>query len=168
MAEIILPATFLLPDINPEPWTAPMVGKGYAHKRPKLRAYQEAIKSLWDERHPGLEPVAKGTPLELTFLFSRSTQEGKPADATNLAKALEDALQGKLYVNDRDNKRVISTVMEQGPRVERVGIVIAVRPFELTAMERDLYTRHWGVYEDLKTKDVPPIWRPDYNPNDDF
>jgi hypothetical protein len=43
---------------------------------------------------------------------------GGYADATNLQKATEDALEGRLYANDRQVVQVRSTVVGQGAAVE--------------------------------------------------
>jgi hypothetical protein len=74
--------------------------------------------------------------LEVKFWFWRRRDEYKTpqarthrkheADATNLQKATEDALQGILYKNDKDNRHVESFVVEQGPNVEPM-IAIAIR-----------------------------------------
>jgi Holliday junction resolvase RusA-like endonuclease len=64
-------------------------------------------------------------PVELSFFFWRqltkyeSVESGRKiskqrADATNLQKALEDALQGIFFANDREVCRVTTTVVEQG------------------------------------------------------
>lgn len=134
---------FHISGINPEPWTAPEVsigrkgGKVYpaVYKTETLRAYQEAIKdSLSDiEDHV----IDDGEPFALHFWFWRQLPDydlgdGRRsrrhiADATNLQKALEDALQGVLFKNDRWCLDVRSTMVEQGHETVP-GIVIELEP----------------------------------------
>lgn len=126
--------------INPEPWTAAQVGivnrggkpSAQAFPNEKVKVYQAAIADevdLWRETEPSytLFDVA---PLHLTFYFWRSTAGGQPADATNLQKSTEDALQGHLFKNDSQIAYVETRIMEQSPTVEPlIGIAIdAVLP----------------------------------------
>lgn len=149
---ITLPATFLLPDINPEPWTTPVVGKSYAVKRPKLRVYQNAIVSEWTKRYGHLAPVAKGTPLRVRFVFSRSSAGGKHADATNLQKAVEDALQGLLYYNDTHTREVSSLILYQGTDVDHdYGVLIQAEEF-IAPTEAD--NRRWADMWDKHRRSV--------------
>ena len=133
-----------LDGINPEPWTAPNMavqhGQGgrahpVAYKSLGLRVYQEAVKEELDGRATLI--FDPGTPITLDFYFWRklpdyTTDESRrarkhEADATNMQKALEDALQGVLFENDRDVKRISSEIMEQGHDVEpRIGIRIGL------------------------------------------
>lgn len=130
--------------INPEPWTSPDVSVGrragghaypIVYKSEALRSYQEGIKSLLEGK-PTLifDP---GTPITLEFYFWRQLPDyttdrerrarKHEADATNMQKALEDALQGVLFENDRDVKRIYSEIMEQGHDTEpRIGIRIGL------------------------------------------
>ena len=123
--------------LNPEPWT---VGKAYVVKAggvPKariapdatLQTYQNAVKD---------ELTLQGAELldgdySLYFTFSRQlasyagvsgrTSTRNAADATNMQKATEDALQGVLIHNDRDVVRVGSVIVEQGPLVSPFVVV---------------------------------------------
>jgi Holliday junction resolvase RusA-like endonuclease len=129
-------STWLIIDgINPEPWTAPEAsvgrrsGSNYVqmHKTESLRAYQEAIPEVLREQNPRLESFGEEE-IELAFFFWRRLDDyevgdGKKsrrswADATNMQKALEDALQGILFDNDRTVRSITSEVMAQGPDVE--------------------------------------------------
>jgi Holliday junction resolvase RusA-like endonuclease len=115
--------------INPVPWTSPSVAfkTKRVYKAAELTAYQNAVKEQVLEA--GIEPVelAPGARLELSFWFWRRLDSGTPGagrkrrarqvDATNLQKALEDALQGVLFANDRDVHYIHSYVVEQGPDV---------------------------------------------------
>jgi len=132
--------TLALP-INPEPWTAPNVSVGrrggkpfpMVYKNEALRAYQQAVKELVSEPING---KYEGR-IDLRFYFWRQLPDYTTddevrarkhhADATNLQKALEDALQGSLFANDRDVAHVESWIMEQGRDVEPM-IAITIRP----------------------------------------
>lgn len=156
-------------DINPEPWTVPTGSVGYKHtpsgrkpyvqmsKHPVLRDYQTALQENIDEAYPELEPFPKGMMLQITFLFwrrldsyvnsggRRSTRHH--CDATNLQKATEDALEGRLYHNDADNVRVTSEIIAQGRDVEPAIAVI---------METYTGKHAWGaMVSALPTGDMP-------------
>lgn len=124
-------------DLNPEPWTTSeaSVGRknGKAHvtfyKGSGLVAYQEAVKEALEPL--SITPAPEGTPLRLEFYFWRQVasytgeREGHRmrADATNLQKGLEDALQGILYENDRDVRSIKSFIVDQGPDA-KPGIIV--------------------------------------------
>lgn len=141
--------------INPEPWEAPgmAVGRGkggkpypMAVKSGRLEAYQAAIRESIQAAYPDLPTAPPDMRLKVTFAFWRQldsytkdtgrTASRNVADVTNMQKALEDALQGVLYVNDRNNKNVKSLIIEEGPDVEPC-IIIAVH--EDDDMERDAW-----------------------------
>lgn len=115
--------------VNPEPWEAAegsvgrKGGKMYVqfHSTAQMRAYQESIKGSFKLQNPDAR-MHEGR-LDVHFFFWRQiavieAYEGrKPrahiADVTNLQKSLEDALQGMLYKNDKNNLRVCSEIIEQ-------------------------------------------------------
>lgn len=126
-------------DVNPEPWAIgdlsvgrrggkafPMVGRNQ-----QLHMYKEAVREELGD--PGLWFDGK---VELRFYFWRRRDEYKTpqarthrkheADATNMQKATEDALQGVLFKNDKDVNDVRSVVVEQGADVYP-RVVIAIR-----------------------------------------
>lgn len=132
--------------INPEPWTSPSIavgrgkgGKPYpqVYKSAGLAAYQQAVaESLAGRNMLIFDP---GTPIALEFYFWRrlpdyTTDKDRRArkhvaDATNMQKALEDALQGVLFENDRDVKSIRSIIMEQEHDTEPcIGIKISFAP----------------------------------------
>lgn len=121
--------------INPTPWTSPSLGragkKPVLYKSAELRTYQAALVDDLVEHYPelneGIMPFPADTPLSLKFYFWRRLdrygsvgrkQTRNRADATNMQKATEDALQGVLFTNDRHVTRATSVVVEQGPDVE--------------------------------------------------
>lgn len=104
--------------VNPEPWSAGTPYRKGPHavglaKDGKLKAYQEALGEEFAHQNP--HAVVHGGHLSVTFYFWRSSAHGNQADATNMQKATEDALQKHLYENDRYNHHVQSFIMEQTP-----------------------------------------------------
>lgn len=127
-------------DLNPEPWAVGPIttgrkgGRIFANmgRNQGLHAYQQAIKELIGDGHD----LIIG-PVELKFYFWRNradyttpqarTARKNEADATNMQKAAEDALQGVLFKNDKDTNHVTSKIIAQGTDVHG-KILIAVRP----------------------------------------
>lgn len=129
---------FIFP-LNAVPWSTPpfSVGrnkKGGSYVRPgqnrELKMYQNAVKAELVE-HPDcrmLEP-----PYAIRFWFYRRMEPGttgggrvtKPeeADATNMQKATEDALQGVIINDDVHARTVISHVVEQGPDAPSIVVI---------------------------------------------
>lgn len=79
--------------------------------------YQQALRDELKRTYPPHEMELLQPDYELDFWFWRNTERGNVADATNLQKASEDALQGLLIQNDQQVVRVASTIVEQGPEV---------------------------------------------------
>lgn len=142
----------LIKGINPEPWRAPQLGVKHmgrkvvpaAYKDENLRGFQTAVFECVEQAlfEQGIQtPVyPKGTFLAVTFAFWRqleSYEDGATgrrgrrhyADATNLLKAAEDALQGLLYANDRDNRQVMSAVVESTATTEPM-LMVCLEPHE--------------------------------------
>ena len=135
----LLTGEWYLLELNPEPWTASEASLGRRkgklfinmHKNEQLRAYQEAIKGTMAEEYP-TAPLHDGL-VELDFFFWRQlpsyvteaerTARKHQADATNLQKALEDALQGVIFTNDRNVVSVRSTMMEQAANTEPMILI---------------------------------------------
>ena len=119
--------------INPDPWAIGPLGVGkrngkyypYVGRNAQLAAYKEAVAE--EMREVVKLPEGK---YELTLYFWRRLDEhagGKKheADATNLQKATEDALQDVLIGNDRDVARIQSTIVEQGTEVKPCVVIKA-------------------------------------------
>ncbi len=143
-----IPLHMVIEGINPQPWTAPEAsigrrgGKMFAqlHKNGELRAYQEAIREevelLLTRQYPDFV-MAEG-PVTLRFRVWRRlevyenakghTVRKHRADATNIQKALEDALQKILFKNDSQVVEV-STIIE----VQEVDVEPAI---EIMMVER--------------------------------
>lgn len=132
--------------LNPIPWTV-QVGIGrrkgggvypQVYKSDELKTYQEAVKEAI------VTPIILEGEIDLVFLFWRQmpdyeTHQGKrarkhQADATNMQKALEDALQGVLFANDRDVRSVESHIIEQGHDTDPL-VVILIRSHVPTLWE---------------------------------
>lgn len=126
-------------DLNPEPWAIGPVGysrrggkmSAYVGRNQQLDAYKQAVVEAIGDHHTLIEGKVK-----LRFYFWRnraeySTPQARShrkheADATNMQKATEDALQGILFKNDKDVNDVQSIVVEQGPDVQgRIVIMVA-------------------------------------------
>lgn len=135
---------FVFP-INPEPWA---VGEAYVIRKggmraavgpnQQLKAYQEAIREqVGTEKGQIWWP--KGTKLKLTCYFWRQraeyiTPQARTArkheiDATNALKAIEDAFQGFLYHNDKDNLEVRSVMVSQDVDITRPVITVKLEEY---------------------------------------
>lgn len=127
--------------VNPHQWaigpvttikrggkTIPMVGRNV-----QLHNFKEAVKKEMTRLY-GPQEIMEG-PVELRFWFWRNrpayetyqarTHRKHEADATNLQKSLEDALQGVLYKNDKQVQKVTSEIVEQDQDI-RGYIIIEV------------------------------------------
>lgn len=122
--------------INPDPWAiGPLqIGKRNGKMFPQvgrnqqLAAFKEAVKE--ELLSQGAELLPSGL-YEVEFYFWRRLDSGAGtrkhvADATNLQKATEDALQNVLIDNDRNVARVRSTIVEQSEELS-VEPCIAIR-----------------------------------------
>lgn len=119
---------FYIEGINPQPWTASEGSAGRKdgkfritfYKAAGLEAYQAGVKEEMQLHYPEVVPRAGVFALEFWFWRQLETTEldtrkghRNQADATNMQKALEDALQGILYTNDRNAVTVCSHVVDQ-------------------------------------------------------
>lgn len=136
--------TYHITGINPEPWVSPEAtvgrkgGKAFVqfYSSDGLKAYQEAVKEEIAQQNGHL--MKYEGPLVVEFFFWRNTDNGEvddrkmvrnEADATNMQKACEDALQGVLYDNDKRNRIVSSYIVDVGPTVQP-HIAIRIEPFD--------------------------------------
>jgi hypothetical protein len=131
---------FIIP-INPEPWAVGPVGvrntsqgpKGFIGPNTQLVHYQNAIRTHLHVWYPEQKSVDE--PCTLLFFFWRRLDRyvtpgdrahaRHVADATNLQKATEDALQPDIISNDRFVQSVASDIVEQSPDTDP-GIIIAL------------------------------------------
>lgn len=142
----ILPADgwwHVIHGINPQPWAVGPAGvsrgngklQAFIGRNEQLYNYQQAIR----EELQAISAFPKiGGEIALQFFLwrqrelkelgeGRNTRQGR-VDATNMQKALEDALQGIFYVNDSLVRKVMSEVVEQGPNVTP-RIVVEIKPW---------------------------------------
>lgn len=152
--------TWYVLDLNPEPWAIGPVGyarregkmSAYVGRNAQLDAYKEAVREALGDGHVPLEGKVR-----LVCLFWRERSEyttpqarrhrKHEADATNLLKATEDACQGVLFVNDRDNNDVRGVIVEQGPDVKaRVVIGVGVSP-EIPDIVEQIPTHVWELMD---------------------
>lgn len=134
---------YVIPGINPTPWTSPTVSVGRKNGKPypqvyssaELKNYKTAIADEVRERYPDAEVIEDEIALRLFFwrrveLLDRgggkARRRGNVADATNMQKATEDALQGVLFKNDRQVVHAESWVMAQHDAVEPLVVVEVV------------------------------------------
>lgn len=142
----------LIEGINPEPWRAgKLMTKVVARKAVPIQfkdqgtaAYQEAVHETvagaLAELGVPLPIYPKGTLLRVYFSFWRQIEQytslttGRKVtpnqpDTSNMVKATEDALQGLLFFNDRDNRICQGNLVQVGPDVEP-AIMIFVDKYE--------------------------------------
>ena len=151
---------YIIDGINPEPWEAP-TGEARRRKAPakgffvqmvssgKQRSYQTAVRDAMEETYG--KPDLATVDIDLSFFFWR--QKSNIADATNLQKSTEDALQGILFKNDRQVKRVSSEIVEQEDETEPL-ILIHVGP----RMPTDFWLLDlaMAMQDDLRDTQPPP------------
>ena len=136
---------FEILDLNPEPWTSPQVsigrkgGKAFPrfYSNEQMKNFKEALAEAVRQKLPeDFEPFE--IPIGVTFYFWRRLDEYQSpqartarkheADATNLQKAAEDALQGVLFKNDKDVSVVTSYIMEQAHDT-RPAVVVEIEQY---------------------------------------
>lgn len=126
----MFPQTYIIVDINPQPWSV-----STKVKRGALEAYQHQLKEELVLQGATLWPQGAIVNLKMEFWrqledhidYDRRHHTMKYADATNLGKATEDALQGVLFSNDRYVREACSRIQEQGVNVQpKVVITISV------------------------------------------
>lgn len=148
-------------DVNPEPWEIGPLN--IIRKGGQFRPFVGRSQQLHDYKLAVAEAVKRGDQpyhmiegdVSLTCWFWRhrpdyETHQARRhrkhhADNTNLFKATEDALQGILYDNDKDNVHVQGFVVAQGPDVEP-GLIICAKPaptaFEMMSLiPPDVFSR---------------------------
>lgn len=141
---------FLVEGLNPEPWMASQTsvgrkaGKPYVqhHSPPQMRMYQDSLKEMFVEQNPQAVEHVGDICLWLFFwrqktlneMFEGKNRRAHQADATNLQKATEDALQGILYKNDNAIRDVRSMIIEQNADATP-KILIGVGPYDEEAQE---------------------------------
>jgi Holliday junction resolvase RusA-like endonuclease len=158
---------YVLP-INPEPWTVGPAGvsktggklRAYIGPDQQLKNYQNAVRTYIETAHPTRTIIDIECELRLFFwrrldryVTTRDRASMRHlADATNLQKALEDALQGTIVTNDRLVRRVVSEIVEQSIDAEP-GIAIGISyPYkEIWKSQEPIFSGiPMGVLDDLR------------------
>lgn len=156
--------------INPEPWGIGPLGTRvsggkhvpYVGENSALADYQRAVRDFLCSEYM---TVMHDGPSELEFYFWRKletyqTPGGKKArrhmaDATNLQKGLEDALQGLLFANDRTVFSIKSVIVEQHYDAHP-GIIIVHRPSLPEWIEPAVLGQNW-VAARAQIEDIPDL-----------
>lgn len=162
--------TYHVAGINPEPWVAPEASVGFKNGRryvqfytsDTVRSFKAAIKEELPKQNPHAQLWPETMLLTVTFYLwrqldvsedSKRKRRRKVADATNCQKLLEDSLQGILFVNDRDNRRVTTEIVEQDwdtiPH-----IAIRVKPYERDPRVPIIPLRSTGAPSNIRLDDV--------------
>lgn len=123
--------------VNPEPWRVPPMSAGRIGRKLIVKAgrdeqsfaFKEAVREALEAQGAEMLPE----PYEIHFHFYRQlatyqTARGSDhtkhwADATNMQKLCEDALQGVLISNDKHVRHVSSQIAEQGTDVTPMIVV---------------------------------------------
>ena len=130
-------------DVCPQPWEviAQSYKAGGRYCKARLRSpdqfveFKDDLAASFDSMYPDVIPEKKGTLLSVSFAFWRNTTDGAElADSTNMQKATEDVMQGRLYDNDRENRFVSSEIIEQSKDCRNL-IRIEVSPYVPTIYE---------------------------------
>lgn len=147
---------YLFLPINAQPWAMGDVSVGRKNgglipivsPNATLKGFQEAVR----EHLEGTEKLPSGQQYQLRFYIWRQIESyttiatdrkvvKNQADATNLQKGLEDALQGVLFENDRDVADVRTVIVEQS-RDTKPMIVI-----------------HADIFQDFNPDELPQhVW----------
>lgn len=121
-------AVYVITGINPEPWVSPegalgrKNGKVFVqfYKSSGLSSYQQAIAEEIKLQNGHLPAEPLDEEVQITFWLWRELDQSDEkdsqrnvADATNMQKALEDALQGIIYKNDKRNADIHTIIEEQ-------------------------------------------------------
>lgn len=167
---------FFLEGLNPEPWTAPEGSIGRAngklyvqmHKSATLDSFQRALKAELGNYDTKMYPASQLVYLKLWLwrnLHVYESDKGKKvrrhaADATNMQKAVEDALQGVLFKNDNQVLWVQTHVVEQGPEVQpciviEVGTMNPTPPLDRSGFRHKAVPRHTAPEPAAQTHSHP-------------
>jgi hypothetical protein len=165
---------FMYLDVNPEPWAVgPLsIGKRNGKMFPKMErnasvhAFKEAVR---DEVAGQVQMLPPGE-YDLEFYLWRRLdsyigETGRKinahvADATNMQKALEDALQGLVIDNDRGVRRIKTEIVEQGPDVIP-GIGFLAKSYEVaTIPDAVVSARSWAVARAGTSRTSDNSWPP--------
>lgn len=157
--------------VNPEPWSTGDIQTGRRGGKvfgtlaapAGLVAYQQAVREeLEDAKHlpPGQYRATFYIWRQQVVYISQTDKRVRKhqADATNMQKALEDALQGVLIDNDRNIQDIRTRIVQQGPNV-RPQVVIKLESLE--EFNPDEIPDH--VWEVLDRQNISTIEQPEFD-----
>ncbi len=168
--------------INPEPWSSPsgtvvpVAGSSGSRRKlrvqmssaPALVAYKAALADAFRAAYPNVR-LYRDTPIQLDLFFWRRLEQyqnddGRSvtknyADATNMQKAAEDALQGVLYGNDRINRIVRSEIMEATTTTQPFIVIKITAAPSPTPWAVERYRQHLDREAGRVLLDTPPPGR---------
>lgn len=148
--------------LNPVPWkatrygAAAKVGKVGLAGDENLMVYKRALKEEIVLQNAHLVQVPKGVPVRVVIFIHRRLEvwdggHNMWADATNLQKSTEDALNKILWTDDKNNRSVRTEVVEQDADVEP-HILIVISPWDPAVVRseeakypRPIYTRKSNI-----------------------
>lgn len=165
----MLPFVYHLTGVNPHPWVAPNSSTGRRDGKiytkhftsESLKTFQNAVREELPLQNGHVELLPKDMSLKVTFYVCRELDVPEDhkrhaahwADSTNCQKALEDALQGIIYHNDKLNRDVRFVMVEQSNTTEG-HIIIVVEEFDPAALAKELLKYPRPHYEQQTTSNV--------------
>jgi Holliday junction resolvase RusA-like endonuclease len=120
-------------------------GKRMVPDNPRAKAWEQAVgwcaRAAWSKTMPGLAPVRDLVEVTCTALLPEMIDKRRDRDVDKLARAALDAMQGIIYVND---KQVVTLYVEKiRGMTPKIGMMIDVelaKP-EIERWERFLIAR---------------------------
>lgn len=172
MSDVIHGLVYL--DVNPQPWAVGPLAMGRRNGKmfPKMNrneAVHDFKEAVREQLHGHVQKLPPGE-YDLKFylwrrLDSYVAESGRKAaahvaDATNMQKALEDALQGIVFDNDRDVRRIFTEIVEQGPDVVP-GIAVYATSFLKTELPHAVqHVRKGALTRSTVTERSDNSWPP--------
>ncbi len=142
-------------NLQPESWE---VGAAYASRRggairgglgpsAKVEAFEAAVREELESQQPTMQT---GDVSIKIFLWRQLGHRIKKADATNMQKAIEDAMQGVVIENDRNVRSISTEIMEQDVDVDFPRILVNVAPYTQTVLPSFMH-EEWFRPKDTRT-----------------
>jgi Holliday junction resolvase RusA-like endonuclease len=118
----------------------------------KVEAFEEAVREELLAQQPNM---IEGEVSIKIFLWRQLGKGIKQADATNMQKAIEDAMQGIVILNDRNVRSISTEIMEQNGFLDEPRIMINVAPYSRTVLPSFMY-EEWFRPKDTRQPDNTP------------
>jgi Holliday junction resolvase RusA-like endonuclease len=103
----------------------PRMGKHGAYTPAKTRQAEEAIGWAVKQRYPALQPITGEVALELEFY--EGVRKGRPNDLDNFMKLVSDALNGIVWVDDKQVTKITTATLHRKAKNPRTIIKVAQR-----------------------------------------